>query len=148
MKPILKVRRILSNAKLPEYKKIGDSGADISVCLKMPYTLKPFERGSFDTGLVFEIPDGYEVQIRPRSGISRDHGITIVNTPATVDNFYRGHITLTLINLGDEDFTLTDGLRVAQAVVTPVVQAGIVEVKEISTNTDRGEGGFGSTGNK
>ena len=110
-----------------------------------PLTIAPGKRALVPTGLVFEIPAGFEVQIRPRSGLAFKNGITCLNTPGTIDSDYRGEVKVLLINLGDEDFVITRGMRIAQMVIAPVTQARIVEVTEASA-TARGAGGFGSTG--
>jgi dUTP pyrophosphatase len=160
MKPTLKIKKRLSNAVIPEYKKEKDSGFDLSICLDVNepdvhccvdegvayYTMAPLQTKLFDTGLTFEIPEGHEVQIRPRSGMACTHGITVINSPGTVDELYRGPIKVGLINLSGGYFQIKHGMRVAQAVLCPVVQADIIEVQDISENTDRGSGGFGSTG--
>jgi len=161
MKPQLKVKKRLEKAIIPEYKKEKDSGFDLSVCLdpnerdvfkrvegQLSFNLFPGQIKLFDTGLTFEIPEGYEVQIRPRSGLACKHGVTVVNAPGTVDELYRGPIKVGLANVSQKYFTIEDGMRVAQAVLCPVTQANIVEVDEISEDTDRGSGGLGSTGLK
>ena len=158
MKPILKIKKRFQDAKLPEYGKKNDAGFDLPVCImagdsksffedgKFCVTLKHGERRVFDTGLTFELPEGYEIQIRSRSGMACKHGIVVINSPGTIDQDYRGNIMVGLINLSGSDFIIKHGDRVAQAVLAPFVQANIVEVSEILEDTDRGAGGFGSTG--
>jgi len=110
-----------------------------------PIVLSPGERGLVPTGLVVEIPDGYEGQVRPRSGLALKNGISLVNTPGTIDSDYRGELKVIMINLGEDHFMVNYGDRIAQLVIAPVVQAQIIEVDEIS-DSERGSGGFGSTG--
>ena len=119
--------------------------ADITALLSEPVVIKPFKRAVIPTGLSFSIPKGYEVQIRPRSGLAAKNGITVLNTPGTIDSDYRGEIKVILINLGDEDFTVNNGDRIAQMVVQKVKQASF-EVVDNLDETERGSGGFGSTG--
>ena len=147
-KPNLKITKWIDTAIIPEYKKSKDSGFDLHVCLigLKEEILKKGEIKLFETGLKFELPDGFEVQIRPRSGMASKKGATVINTPGTVDQDYRGKIKIALVNLGPEDIVIKDGDRIAQGVLCPVYQANIIEVDEISSDTDRGEGGFGSTG--
>ncbi len=135
---------------LPVYQTAGAAGADI--CANFPpetrvggLTLQPMQRAVCPTGLRVAIPDGYEMQIRPRSGLATKHGITLPNTPGTIDSDYRGPLGVALVNLGTEPYTIRHGDRVAQAVVAPVVRAGFVVVEALD-ETERGEGGFGSTG--
>jgi dUTP pyrophosphatase len=132
----------------PIYAKEGDSGFDLRA--DESGLLKPMERKLVSTGLYFELPDGYELQIRPRSGLAYKNGITVLNSPGTVDTGYRGEIKVLLINLSNEDFNWEKGERIAQGVISPRVSTdygGLVEVKEIN-KSERGEGGFGSTGTK
>ena len=107
--------------------------------------LKPGERILVPTGLKMEIPDGFEAQIRPRSGLAIKNGITLLNTPGTIDSDYRGEIKVILINLGNEDFIIKDKDRIAQMIISPVIQANFIKVNDVQ-ETKRGEGGFGSTG--
>ena len=132
---------------MPSYKTSGAAGADICAFLSESIVLKVGERFAVPTGLSFEIPDGFEIQIRPRSGLALNHGVTCLNAPGTIDSDYRGEIKVVLINLGDKDFEINNGDRIAQMVVAPVVQCNFEVVKELSS-TVRGEGGFGSTGRK
>ncbi len=134
-------------AKLPTYATSGSAGADIyaNVNNKKGLLLEPGEVTLVSTGLFLEIPHGYEAQIRPRSGLAAKHGITILNTPGTIDSDYRGEIKIILINLGNEDFYIHSGDRIAQMVLSPVVQCAFDDVDAIN-DSDRGCGGFGSTG--
>jgi dUTP pyrophosphatase len=136
-----------STNDLPAYATAGAAGLDIRANLTESIVLKPFERRLIPTGLFLEIPDGYEVQVRPRSGLAFKHGITVLNSPGTIDADYRGEVGVLLINLSQEDFEITHGERVAQIVVAPYVQANWIASESLS-ETDRGEGGFGSTGKK
>ena len=134
-----------SNHALPEYKTLGSAGVDISAFVEQPIVLKPLERKLIPTGLFIELPEGYEAQIRPRSGLAIKNGITCLNTPGTIDADYRGEIKVILINLGQEDFIIHNGDRIAQMVIAQHAQAMFVEVTELSS-TERGAGGFGHTG--
>lgn len=136
-----------STNELPAYATAGAAGLDIRANLTESIVLKPFERRLIPTGLFLEIPDGFEVQVRPRSGLAFKHGITVLNSPGTIDADYRGEVGVLLINLSQEDFEITHGERVAQIVVAPYVQANWIASESLS-ETDRGEGGFGSTGKK
>ena len=139
----LKIKKLSSDAIIPAYQSELAAGFDLHSVEE--YVLKPNERKLIKTGLAFEIEEGYEVQIRPRSGLAFKHGITVLNSPGTIDADYRGEIMVLLINLGDEEFEIKKGERIAQAVIAPVIQAEFVEVDELSI-TKRGKGGFGSTG--
>jgi len=134
-----------SNNPLPEYKTKGSAGVDISAHLSEPVVLKPLERGLIATGLFIELPEGYEAQIRPRSGLAIKNGITCLNTPGTIDSDYRGEIKVILINLGSENFTINNGDRIAQMVIARHEQATFTAT-EILEETGRGAGGFGHTG--
>ncbi|MCE6075234.1 dUTP diphosphatase [Agrobacterium vitis] len=133
--------------ELPAYETAGAAGMDLraAVTEAEPLTLTPGKRALVPTGLIMEIPQGFEAQIRPRSGLAFKNGITCLNTPGTIDSDYRGEVKVLLINLGTEDFTITRGMRIAQMVIAPVTQAQVIEVTETS-DTMRGTGGFGSTG--
>ncbi len=133
--------------KIPEYKTVGSAGADVQAYLESPVVLKPGKRALIPTGLFFAIPDGYEIQVRPRSGLAFKNGVTVLNTPGTIDSDYRGELCVILINLGDEDFTISNGDRIAQIIVAPVTQ-GVFELTDKLDETERGAGGFGSTGVK
>ncbi|MEO1924341.1 MAG: dUTP diphosphatase [Nautiliaceae bacterium] len=140
---ILKIKKLNNEAVIPAYQTKEAAGFDLHSIEDV--ILNPGERKLIGTGLAFEIEKGYEVQIRPRSGLAFKHGITVLNSPGTIDSDYRGEIKVLLINLGDEPFEIKCGERIAQAVVSPVIQAEIEEVRELS-DTERGSGGFGSTG--
>lgn len=132
---------------LPTYETAGAAGADIRANLPggEALTLDPGARALIPTGLRFEIPEGYEVQVRPRSGLALKHGITLVNAPGTIDSDYRGPVGVIMINTSNEAFTIEHGMRIAQLVVAPVTRADFVSVDDLS-QTARGAGGFGSTG--
>jgi dUTP pyrophosphatase len=132
---------------LPAYETPGAAGMDLraAVAEGEPLTLQPGGRALVPTGFVFEIPDGFEAQVRPRSGLAFKHGITCLNTPGTIDSDYRGEVKVLLVNLGQEVFSVARGMRIAQMVVAPVTQVRVVEQSETSA-TPRGAGGFGSTG--
>ena len=136
-----------SGVSLPAYASEGAAGADLAAALQTPLTLKPGERALVPTGLAVELPDGFEMQIRPRSGLAARHGVTVLNSPGTVDSDYRGEVKVLLINLGAEAVTISGGERIAQAVIAPVTQAEFRLVDALSGSV-RGEGGFGSTGRK
>lgn len=131
--------------KIPCYKTSGSAGCDLCAFLNEDVVLKKGERVLIPTGIFLEIPEGFEVQIRPRSGLAIKNGITVLNTPGTIDSDYRGEICIILINCGDEDFVIKNGDRIAQAVIAPVIQCNFVEVEKLN-ETERGSGGFGSTG--
>ena len=131
--------------ELPAYQSTGASGFDVRAQLAAPLTLKPGERAMIPTGLAFEIPLGFEIQSRPRSGLAAKQGISVVNTPGTIDADYRGEVKIILINHGQEPVVINDQDRCAQLVIAPVYQAAFQLVDELS-DTLRGAGGFGSTG--
>ena len=132
---------------LPSYETAGAAGMDLRAAVPddRPLILPPGKRALVPTGLVLEIPDGFEGQIRPRSGLALKHGVTCLNTPGTIDSDYRGEVKVLLVNLGDDDFEVTRGMRVAQIVFAEVTRAS-VEERSLSNTTGRGSGGFGSTG--
>ncbi|MBW8320816.1 MAG: dUTP diphosphatase [Rhizobium sp.] len=132
---------------LPAYETAGAAGMDLraAVTEDEPLELSPGDRALVPTGFVFEIPEGFEAQIRPRSGLAFKNGVTCLNTPGTIDSDYRGEVKVLLINLGHEPFEISRGMRIAQMVIAPVVQARVAEVSDASETT-RGAGGFGSTG--
>ncbi|MDA8424546.1 MAG: dUTP diphosphatase [Treponema sp.] len=132
-------------ARAPEYRSAGSAGADLRACLAEPRRLEPGERAAVPTGLRIQLPPGYEAQVRPRSGLALEHGITCLNSPGTIDSDYRGEIRVILANLGSEPFTVRPGDRIAQLVVAPVSRA-VFEAAESLDSTERGSGGFGSTG--
>ena len=132
-------------ASLPYYATEGAAAADISAFLPSPVTLRPGEYKAIPTGLRFEIPQGYEVQVRPRSGLALRSGITVLNSPGTIDSDYRGEVKVILINHSGEDFTISSGDRIAQIIAAPITRLPFEEADELSPS-GRGEGGFGSTG--
>lgn len=136
-----------SNHKLPGYETIASAGMDLRANLSEPRTLKPLGRSIVGTGLFIELPLGYEAQVRPRSGLAAKKGITVLNTPGTIDADYRGEIGVILVNLSNEDFIIENGERIAQMVISKHERAEWKEVDELS-ETSRGAGGFGSTGTK
>ncbi|MDE6277978.1 MAG: dUTP diphosphatase [Muribaculaceae bacterium] len=143
---MLKVKIInRSGNELPAYETPGAAGMDIRACLDKPVTLGPLERALIPTGLRVQLPVGYEMQIRPRSGLALKHGISLANTPGTVDADYRGEIGVILINLSKEDFTINDGDRICQMVITQYTRVEWEPVHEID-HTVRGDGAFGHTG--
>lgn len=131
--------------ELPSYQSHGASGFDVRAQLEQPLTLKPMERAMVPTGLTFEIPVGYEIQARPRSGLAAKQGLSVLNTPGTIDADYRGEVKVILVNLGQEPIVINDQERCAQFVICPIIQAQFELVNELS-DTVRGAGGFGSTG--
>jgi dUTP pyrophosphatase len=130
---------------LPEYATEGSAGMDLRADLDMPVTLQSLDRLLIPTGLFIQLPEGYEAQIRPRSGLAIKHGITCLNTPGTIDSDYRGEIKVILINLGKEPQTLHNGDRIAQMIIGKVEKAKLILVEELN-DTQRGHGGFGHTG--
>jgi len=131
--------------ELPAYQSHGASGFDVRAQLDKPLVLKPMERAMVPTGLTFEIPVGFEIQARPRSGLAAKQGLSVLNTPGTIDADYRGEVKVILVNLGQEPITINDQERCAQFVICPIFQASFHVVEELS-DTARGAGGFGSTG--
>jgi dUTP pyrophosphatase len=148
-KPTLSLVRLPNGAdiELPAYETTGAAGMDLraAVDADAPLILAPGKRVLVPTGFIFEIPHGYEAQIRPRSGLAFKHGVTCLNTPGTIDSDYRGEVKVLLVNLGEEAFTVERGMRIAQMVIAPVTQVAVREAVEAS-ETARGAGGFGSTG--
>src|SRR4051812_24061598 len=144
----LKVK-IINKSKhgLPAYATGFSAGMDLRANIDSPITLKPLERFLVSTGLFIELPEGYEAQIRPRSGLAFKNGLTVLNSPGTIDADYRGEIKVILVNLSNEDFTVNDGERVAQMVIAKHEQAEWTEVEQL-IETERGAGGFGHTGTK
>jgi dUTP pyrophosphatase len=145
---ILKVN-VINQSKhvLPSYQTEHSAGMDLRANLETPITLKPLQRALVPTGLFIELPEGHEAQIRPRSGLAYKHGVSIVNTPGTIDADYRGEIKVLLVNLSDQDFVVEDGERVAQMVVAKYERVTWAETETL-TDTVRGAGGYGSTGTK
>ncbi len=136
-----------SSHPLPQYATKASAGLDLRANLSEDIELKPLERVLIKTGLYIELPVGYEAQVRPRSGLAYKHGINVLNSPGTIDADYRGEIGVILVNLSNQSFTVTNGERIAQLVIAKHEQAEWVEVEELS-DTERGAGGFGSTGKK
>ncbi len=134
-----------SNNPLPSYATQGSAGMDVRASLNEIIVLEPMQRQLIPTGLFIELPMGYEAQIRPRSGLAINHGITCLNSPGTIDSDYRGELKVILINLSNESHTIKNGDRIAQMIISPVEQAVFLEV-DMLTTTERGEGGFGHTG--
>ena len=149
IRPTLNLVRLPNGAgvDLPAYETSGAAGMDLraAVDADQPMTLAPGKRALVPTGFIFEIPAGYEAQIRPRSGLAFKHGITCLNTPGTIDSDYRGEVKVLLVNLGEENFVIERGMRIAQMVIAPVTQVSVREAPDAS-ETARGAGGFGSTG--
>jgi dUTP pyrophosphatase len=143
--PEVRVLKRDPGAWLPRYETGGAAGADVRARINEPVTLPPLGRARISTGLALEIPPGYEAQVRPRSGLAFRHGVTVLNAPGTIDADYRGELEIILINMGSQVFTVNDGDRIAQLVFAPVVRASMEETASLS-ETERGGGGFGSTG--
>ena len=142
---ILKIFRMEHNKSVPEYKTEGAAGMDLCAAISEPITLQPLERKLIPTGLKIELEHGYEAQIRPRSGLSIKHGISLINCVGTVDEDYRGEVCVGLVNISNEPYTIQPEERIAQMVIAKYEQAEIEVVTEL-TETERGAGGFGSTG--
>lgn len=147
VKPKLLIRRLENNPDLPmpEYETKSAAGLDLPAAVSRDLTLDPGGHALIPTGLSVALPAGFEAQIRPRSGLAAKNGITVLNSPGTIDADYRGEINVILINLGQEPFTISRGMRVAQMIIAPVTQIDILEVEKLD-ETARGTGGFGSTG--
>ena len=141
------IKRLSKEVSLPKYETSGSSGMDLSANIDTKINIEPGKTAIIPTGLALSIPKGFEIQIRPRSGLAAKQKISVLNTPGTIDSDYRGEIKVILINLSQESFKVEKGLRIAQMVVCPVVQAQLKEVNDLN-ETGRGEGGFGSTGTK
>jgi dUTP pyrophosphatase len=142
---ILRVKKKDSRVSLPSYESPGAAGLDLKAFVEAEISIPPLGRAKIPTGLFLELPSGYEAQVRPRSGLAARHGITVLNAPGTIDSDYRGELEVILVNLGEEVFTLKNGDRIAQLVVSPLTRVSISEALSLS-ETDRGSGGFGSTG--
>ena len=141
------IKRLSKEVSLPKYETSGSSGMDLAANIDANINIDPGKTAIIPTGLALSIPKGFEIQIRPRSGLAAKQKISVLNTPGTIDADYRGEIKVILINLGQDSFKVEKGLRIAQMVVCPIVQAQLKEVDDLS-ETDRGKGGFGSTGSK
>lgn len=143
---IVEVKVVASEgAVIPSYKTEGAAGADVCALLNKPVTIQSGCFAMIPTGLFFEIPQGYEIQVRPRSGLAAKNGITVLNTPGTIDSDYRGELKIILINLGKDDFVVNNGERIAQIILSPVTVASF-RITDSLSDTERGEKGFGSTG--
>ena len=143
----IKIKKLSNEVSIPKYETPGSSGMDLSACIEQDVIINPGDKAIIPTGFSLSIPEGYEVQIRPRSGLAAKKGITVLNTPGTIDSDYRGEIKVILINLSQDMFYVKNGERIAQMVVCPIQQAIVEEVEDLS-ETNRGSGGFGSTGIK
>ncbi len=141
------IKRLSKDVILPKYETEGSSGMDLAANIEKTIEIKPGKTAIIPTGIAISIPLNFEIQIRPRSGLAAKDQITVINTPGTVDADYRGELKVILINLGNKSFFVEKGLRIAQMVLCPIVQAKLREVNKLD-NTQRGSGGFGSTGNK
>ena len=141
------IKRLSKEISLPKYETSGSSGMDLAANIDANISIDPGKTAIVPTGLALSIPKGFEVQIRPRSGLAAKQKISVLNTPGTIDADYRGEIKVILINLGQDSFKVEKGLRIAQMVVCPIVQAQLKEVNDLS-ETERGKSGFGSTGTK
>jgi dUTP pyrophosphatase len=136
-----------SHHPMPQYSTANSAGMDLRACIEVPIVLKPLQRILVPTGIYIALPEGYEAQVRPRSGLALKHGVTVLNTPGTIDADYRGEVGVILINLGQEDFVINDGVRIAQMVIARYEQAGLLAVEALD-ETERGSGGFGHSGVK
>jgi dUTP pyrophosphatase len=146
MQTVVKVRRLRpSSLPLPAYQTAGSAGVDLLADCEAPVVLAPGGRALVPTGLVIEVPPGFEAQVRPRSGLALKHGVTLLNTPGTIDSDYRGEVKVLMVNLGAEEFVVRHGERIAQLILAPVTRLVWEEVGE-SSETARGAGGFGHTG--
>ena len=141
------IKKLSKEVSLPKYETDGSSGMDLAANIKSSIKIEPGKIEIIPTGLALSIPKGFEVQIRPRSGLAAKNKITVLNTPGTIDADYRGEIKVILINLGQEAFRVEKGLRIAQMVICPILRAELEEVADLG-QTERGKGGFGSTGTK
>ena len=141
----VKFQRHADDVVLPDYATPGAAGMDIAAHLDTAVTLAPFARAAIATGFSMQLPSGYEAQIRPRSGLALKHGVTVANAPGTIDSDYRGEVAVILINLSQQDFTITPSMRIAQMVIAPVTHCRFEDTLQLDMS-DRGAGGFGSTG--
>lgn len=141
----IKVKRLRLSATIPAYQSVHAAGMDLVADLSAPILIAPRERRPIPTGIALEIPPGYEGQVRPRSGRALADGLTLINTPGTIDADFRGEVKVLVVNLGDRTIEIHPGDRIAQLIITPVIRATIVEVDDLG-DTARGSGGFGHTG--
>ena len=144
---VVLIKKLSKNVELPKYETIGSSGMDLAANIDQEIKIEPGRISIIPTGISLSIPKNFEIQIRPRSGLAAKNQITVLNTPGTIDADYRGEIKVILINLGDRDYIVEKGARIAQMVLCPIIKAKIKEVENLDL-TDRGSGGFGSTGAK
>ena len=142
----IKIKKLSSDAIIPHYAHNGDAGMD--VYSSEDNTLNPGERKLISTGLSFEMPKGYEMQVRPKSGLALKNGITLLNSPGTLDSGYRGELKVLMFNTSDQTYSIKKSEKIAQIIIAKYEEAEMIEVEELKTNTSRGEGGFGSTGLK
>ena len=145
MRPRVQIKKLRPDAIVPRYMTAHAAGLDLSAALDAPIEIAAGARAAIPTGLAIKLPEGYEAQVRPRSGLAREHGVTLVNSPGTLDADYRGPLLVLVINHGAAPVSIAPGQRIAQLVIAPVVQAELTEVEELPS-TERGAGGFGSTG--
>ena len=146
MAPVVKVRRLREGAQLPKYMSAGAAGLDLTASLDQEIVIAPGQRALVGTGCAIELPPGHEGQVRPRSGLAHKHGVTVLNAPGTVDEDYRGEVKVLLVNHGSDPFVVRDGERIAQLVDAALVR---VELREATlAETERGSGGYGSTGHR
>lgn len=145
MTPRVQIKKLRPDAVIPKYMTAQAAGLDLCAAIDAAIEIEPGARVAISTGLAIALPPGYEAQVRPRSGLAKEHGITVVNSPGTIDADYRGPVTILLVNHGPTTVTINPADRIAQLVIAPVVQAELVETDELSA-TARGAGGFGSTG--
>ena len=143
--PQILIKRLFKDVAIPKYETSGSSGLDLEAYINNEIILKPGQRTLVPTGIAVAIPDDLEIQIRPRSGLAFKQGISVLNTPGTIDSDYRGEIKVILINLGQENFTIKKFQRIAQMIICPIIKVTLLETEELPT-TIRGKGGFGSTG--
>jgi dUTP pyrophosphatase len=143
--PQILIKRLFKDVAIPKYETSGSSGLDLEAYINNEIILKPGQRTLVPTGIAVAIPDDLEIQIRPRSGLAFKQGISVLNTPGTIDSDYRGEIKVILINLGQENFTIKKFQRIAQMIICPIIKVTLLETEELPI-TIRGKGGFGSTG--
>mgnify|MGYP001467155399 CR=1 FL=1 len=142
----LKIQILKNSVGKPDYGSLQASGLDLKAGIKKNININSKDFSIIPTGIIIEIPKGFEAQVRPRSGLAANYGLTVLNSPGTIDSDYRGEVKVIIINLGKDSFLITPGMRIAQLVISPTYKANIKFVKEISSNTKRGKEGFGSTG--
>ena len=143
--PVIRIKKKDAGVSLPGYESSGAAGMDIKAFIAGDLVIPPLGRTKVPTGLFIEIPDGFEAQIRPRSGLAQKYGVSVLNAPGTIDSDYRGELEVILVNLGEEPFTIRNNDRIAQMIIAPIARASVSEADFLS-ETERGSGGFGSTG--